>query len=168
MKNHAAKTFASLALAIMLLGAGTAQAFTDPVPVDLSAEGLQRFALSLPGDDVVARGLQQSMDECMGCQPRTPEYVAAVVGYVDDLFDYYGYDLGATLVEYVELRQGLASADLANIDRGQVSMLQRSGMDDFMMILTSPVRIDLGYALVDHGILTADQLRAAEALVAME
>lgn len=148
------KTCAALILATSLL-ASSAQAFVENRPVPITQEGVQQFGEAIPKGGVIDRGMMKAVNNCQGCPVPGIEASVAAVGYLHGLFDYYGYDYGATLRDYLALWIG-EGRDA--VDPQLNTVMTWTGLHNFMVAGAELIEVEKGQRLVDADILTPEQL----------
>lgn len=155
MMKAIGKTVASLALAGALL-APAAQAFPEPQPVGMTPEGVVMFLKSLPPESVILRGMQGAQAECQGCS----RGLAAAI-YMDGLFDYYGYDYGATVRDYAS-----AFSAPGGVSEQLYGVTQMTAFAGMMRPAVNVVRDGNEDDLVERGVLSREEVEAVKALPA--
>lgn len=151
---------AGLALAGIALFS-PAHAFPEPRPVAMTPEAVSQFLQAMPSDTVIANGMQRAIAECQDC----PQGVA-ISTYLHGLFDYYGYDLSGTMVNYVQAYD--AYGEPGGMSYELDLMLQQSGVAGVMTAPLAAVENGHGDRLVAEGALTPEAVEAIETMQSTE
>lgn len=135
-----------------------AHAFPDLQPVDIFSEtGLQRFLATLPEEDFF---IQKLTERIAACECEGAEMWAVMASYYNDLLDYYGYSYAETLQTF-----STASAELDQNNQADVmlaNMWYHYGINDLFIPVFALIEEQETYRLVDSGVLTSEQVYAAE------
>jgi len=145
-------------LAAMAIPASASALPGEPRPVDMTPEAVMAFLRDLPSDDVIANGMQRAMSECECSKAE------ALTGYMDGLFDYYGYDYSGTLQGYAQAY--LDFGEPGGMTRELDTFLQRSGFASLMMPPMQLVKADGAQPLVSRGVLTDQAVETVQAMLA--
>lgn len=135
-----------------------AHAFPSLQTVDIHSEaGIQSFLATLPDEDFL---MQKLSERIAACECEGVQAWSIMAGYYSDLLDYYGYSYGETLRTYATTLGQLDSQHQGDVLLAR--MWQRYGIGDLFMPVFALIEEEEAYRLVDSGVLTSEQVYAAE------
>lgn len=142
----------SLVLGLCFSGA---YAFSEPRPVPMTASGVYAFQSAMPEPQVIERGTHNAVAErCpQGCYVPSVPASKGMATYMDGLFDYYGYDYGATVYDYTKAMVGPDRLD----DRELGMAVQQTQLEDFLNVAIGLIQVGEADFLVENGMVSPQQ-----------
>lgn len=144
----------ALGLSITLISAAS-HAFPELRPVPMTADGVYAFQSAMPEPSVIERGSHRALSEgCPeGCYVPSVQASEALVVYLEGLFDYYGYDYGATVYDYTRAMVG--PNRLTDTDLGMA--VQYTRLEEFVNVAVGLLQAGEGLRLEQMGVLSSEE-----------